>query len=433
VANALVSRLILESGGTVAGDLIDLMITEVAAKTAVRPAIELSVEQARRHLGTTVDVEGIHGVMIERYLTALGCGLFAENDDLFLVMLPSWRLDLERPIDLIEEIARVYGYNRFANTLPLPGIVIAHPLAAKEAAVRGRLLAAGYSESISSTFASQAESDLFAAACRGTVAMENPLSEEATLLRPSLVPGMLTMLGHNLNRDVKDVRLFEQGQVFTGSTVKVEETASLSLGLTGAVPAAAPLHNDADAPFYELKGVVESLLGLFDLNGTTVTFTGDAPAWLQPGRSATVLLGGAPVACFGELAARQGHQRKLRQPVFLAEVDLARLYALPSRKVTARELSRFQAVERDFSFTLPDSIQWQDVTSAVHAVAPAELQRLAPIEVWRDSKKYPGVHSLLLRCVFQSHERTLQEQELSGWSAAIIAALTALGGVLRGA
>ena len=136
----------------------------------------------------------------------------------FSVQLPSWRLDLEREIDLVEEVARVYGYNRFANTLPTALPVVAHPLAAAESAVRTRLLALGYSEAISSTFASEAEArSRSRRRRRGVVALENPLSEEARLLRPSLVPGMLAMLAHNLNRDVREARLFEQGAIFTGT------------------------------------------------------------------------------------------------------------------------------------------------------------------------------------------------------------------------
>ncbi|WP_263381966.1 phenylalanine--tRNA ligase subunit beta [Granulicella arctica] len=431
IANALVSMHILESGGTLEGDLIDLVIPEVAAKTASRPAIELSVKEVQRHLGTTLAPEGITKEIVSQFLTALGCTLTPQTDDTFAVQLPSWRLDLEREIDLIEEVARVYGYNGFANTLPAPGIVIAHPAAAKEAAVRSRLLALGYSESVSSTFASQSDSDLFAAAGKGTVAMENPLSEEATLLRPSLIPGMVTMLAHNLNRDVKEVRLFEQGQLFTGSTDQVNEAAGLSLGLTGHVSPAPPLQKAADAPFYELKGVAESLLSLFDLGGDPVAYSTEVPVWLEPGRSAAISLAGKPIGFFGELAASQGQQRKLRQPIFLAELDLARLYAMPLRKVIARDLSRFQTVERDFSFTMPDSMQWQTVVDAIHALGIAELQRLTPIEVWRDSKKYPGVYALLLRCVFQSEERTLNEAELTGWWSSIITTLMALGGTIR--
>ena len=431
---------------------------EVAARTASRPPIELSVKQIQRHLGTTIDPQGITSGVVAQYLTSLGCELLLHGLDLYSVKLPSWRLDLEREIDLIEEVARVYGYNRFANTLPAPGIVIAQPTEAKEAAVRNRLLALGFSESISSTFASRQDSDLFYASAQSQnpgapsvaassqrvgssqsepsssnpnpnpgapyvtaspsraghresdplssttapipVAMENPLSEEASLLRSSLLPGMVTMLAHNLNRDVREVRLFEQGQIFTAAIPAdanyishVQESPQLSLGLTTAAAKYSNLYSAEDAPFFELKGAIESLLSLFTPPGgpAALTFTPYAPNWLQPGRSATALVNHQPIACFGELIQTQKEARKLRQPVYLAQLDLAALYEFPLKKVTAHDISRYQAVERDFSFVFPDVTQWQTVCDAIHALAIPELQSLKPIEVWRDPKKYPGV------------------------------------------
>ena len=510
VANALVSQLILQSGGHAEGDLIDVIIPEIEARTASRPAITLSVEQVQRHLGTTLDDTPGHSALtptlIHQYLTALGCtlttdqpvvasrypeasasGLSRQQEEggfspwgmpsstpptTFQVQLPSWRLDLEREIDLIEEVARVYGYNRFANTLPTPGIVIAHPTAAKEAAVRARLLALGFSESISSTFASQQDAEIFIPATNpgapymaasspcvgiraseplsssapknpGTIPLENPLSEEASLLRPSLIPGMVTMLSNNLNRDVKEVRLFEQGQIFTGTTETVNETPQLSLGLTTAQPQATSLHTAPDAPFFELKGAIESIMALFP--SSRLRFSSEnVPAWLQPGRSASVVIEdmddydyykeSASIGYFGELVQTQKDQRKLRQPIYLAQLDLAALYELPLKKVTARDLSRFQAVERDFSFTFPDTMQWHTIAAAIRALAIPELQRLTPTEIFRDPKGKsvpPGHYALLLKCVFQSNDRTLRDDELTVWWSTIIATLTALGGTIR--
>ena len=451
-ANALVSQLILEDGGHAEGALIDVIIPEIAARTVSRPAITLSVKQVQRHLGTTLDDtpgnSALTPAVVHQYLTSLGCVLSPDKSrrQILAVQLPSWRLDLEREIDLIEEVARVYGYNRFANTLPTPGIVIDHPTATKEAAVRTRLLALGFSESVSSTFAGQSDADLFypnQQEGKRTVPMENPLSEEASLLRPSLIPGMATMLAHNLNRDVKEVRLFEQGQIFTGTPPadgayidEVHETAQLSLGLTTAQPQATSLHTAPDAPFFELKGVIESVLSLFTPPGgpSALTFTTEAPAWLQPGRSATALLNNHPIAHFGELAHSQRDQRKLRQPIYLAQLDLATLYELPLKKVTAHDLSRFQAVERDFSFTFPDTMTWHTIAAAIHALAIPELQRLTPTEIFRDpkGKSVPPAHyALLLKCVFQSNDRTLREDELTTWWSTIIATLTQLGGTIR--
>ncbi|MGA2437955.1 MAG: phenylalanine--tRNA ligase subunit beta [Acidobacteriaceae bacterium] len=463
-ASALVAKLILESGGAPEGDLVDVVVPAIAARTANRPPIALSLRQVLRHLGATLDDQpnqsALTADLVRQFLTALGCTLTEaatnglqpttsnQQPTTFSVQLPSWRLDLEREIDLIEEVARVYGYNRFANTLPTALPVIAHPTAAAESAVRTRLLALGYSEAISSSFASESDGATFATtnlqAPGGLVALENPLSEEARLLRPSLAPGMLAMLAHNLNRDVRDVRLFEQGTIFTGSADQVTESPSLSLGLTGELPATR-LHSSKDAAVFELKSVVESLLSLFAASpdalstsaASALTFSPDAPAWLEPGRSATVLLDGAPIACFGELAANQREARKLRQPVFLAQLDLDTLYRLPLRRAAARELSRFQAVERDFSFTFADAVQWRTIAQAISALAIPELTRFTPVEIFRDARAGSpsaapaGHYALLLRCVFQSTQRTLREDELSEWSTRLIAALTSLGGAIR--
>jgi phenylalanyl-tRNA synthetase beta chain len=451
VANALVAKLILLAGGAAEGELVDIVVPAMAARTAGRPPIALSLGQVQRHLGATLDDQpnrsALTAELIRQYLTALGCALTPADSDGqgFQVKLPSWRLDLEREIDLVEEIARVYGYNRFANTLPTALPVTAHPLAAAEAAVRTRLLALGYTEAISSSFASEVDGKVFAwpklmagILLGGVVKLENPLSDEARLLRPSLVPGMTAMLAHNLNRDVREARLFEQGAIFTGSPEKVVELHSLSLGLTGELPATR-VHSGKDVGVFELKGMIESLLSLFAASpdalstsaASRLTFSADVPAWLDPGRGATALLDGMPIACFGELAAAEREARKLRQPVYLAEVDLDALYKLPLRRATARELSRFQAVERDFSFVFPDAVSWGAIADAIESLGISELRSLRPAEVWRDPKKYPGVYSLLLRAVFQSQERTLREEELTEWSTRLIAALSSLGGVIR--
>jgi phenylalanyl-tRNA synthetase beta chain len=448
VANALVTQLILQNGGSIEGELIDLIDPQVASRTASRPSIELSIQQVQRHLGTTLAPEGITGEIVSRFLSSLGCDLLLHGLDIYSVKLPSWRLDLEREIDLIEEVARVYGYNRFANTLPTALPVNDSPAASAQRAVRRRLLELGFSEAVSSTFAGQSDSALFYGSDvphpekKKMVAMENPLSEEASLLRPSLMPGMLNMLAHNLNRDVREARLFEQGEIFTGTSAPdadyiaaVHEAPQLSLGITTAAPSESRLYPIADAPIFELKGIIESLVSLFTPAGgpaaLTFTTTG-TPVWLEPGRSALALLDNQLLAIFGELSASEREARKLRQPVYLAQLNLAPLYQLPLKRITAHDISRYQAVERDFSFVLPDAVQWHTIAASVDALAIPELQSRKPVEIWRDAKKHPGVYSLLLRTIFQSHDRTLREEELSGWSKQIIDALSALGGTLRG-
>ncbi len=474
LANDLVSELILASGGgSLEGDLVDVVVAAAAERTTGRPSVVLPLAEVHRQLGSTIEdtAEGsaLTAELVERYLHSLGCGitpamgdgstraaLHARRDALpeavFEVQLPSWRLDLERPIDLTEEIARVFGYNRFANTLPAPRPVVRRAGEAAERAVRARLLAMGFTEAVSSTFASAGSSDRFAPPAPGQrhVRLENPLSEEAGNLRPSLVPGMLEMLANNLHRDVTEVRLFEQGQVFTGTDAssaadgpdaetiaEVRERPELVIGLASAGGRASALFSAEDAPVFELKGAIEQLVGLFAPEGGAgaLQFTAEgAPPWLQPGRSGLATLHGRRLAAFGELAREEAERRKLRQPVYVAAIDLEHLLELPLRRVTASEPSRFQAAERDFSFVFPDSTVWRTIASAIEALSLPELEELRPVEIFRDRKGVSipaGQHSLLLRTVFRAVDHTLREEEIAAASARIVAALTALGGVQR--
>ncbi len=436
LASHLVTRAVLMAcGGTPAGALTDISIPAWEERTTRRPHLRLSVDTAQQLLGTTLagddNLRLVPSAAIEQYLEALGCHLRPTPEgDAFEVTLPSWRLDLEREIDLIEEIARVYGYNRFADTLPAwAGGVIALPHAGREEKLRQALLALGYTEALSSTFCSDTDAALFRAADQGAVAMGNPLSAEAGMLRPSLLPGMAGMLALNGSRDVRAARLFEYGTVFTGTAEQLHEHASLALGAYGGA-AATPTIPAEDAPFFELKGALESLLAGFITPAFRFSHD-DLPAWIEPGRGARLLLGETACATLGELSAAERARRKLRERVVLAEVDLPVLFACPLRTPSAVEPSRFQAVERDLSFLFSDSIPWSAIQQALRSLAIPEMLSLAPVEMYRDpkGKTVPrGDYSLLLRMIFQSAERTLRDEELATWQDLAIAALTALGG-----
>ncbi len=439
LANRLVTRgVIAACGGEAVGGVTDVRVSAQEARTIQRPHVLLSVDEVQRLLGTTLDVGSAGHVvppeMIEQYLQALGCHLRpAAEPGSHEVTLPSWRLDLEREIDLVEEIARVYGYNRFADTLPsFAGGVVAQPDAAEEQIVRTVLRSLGWSEAISSTFCGEEDAQLFAASGESAVSMGNPLNAEAGMLRPSLLPGMVGMLQINGTRDVRAVRLFEYGTVFTGSTDYVHERASLTLGAYGDAVAAKTV-SAADALFFEMKGVLEELLSRFVVD--TVTWTNDGlPTWIEPGLGAAVTLDGRTAGWFGELTASERDKRKLKERVVLAELNLPVLFAHALRQPLAQEPSRFQAVERDLSFLFPDAVRWEDVQGALRGLNIVEMISLEPVEIYRDPKGKAvaqGKYSLLLRMVFQSRERTLRDEELLTWQDAAIAALVGLGGKHR--
>jgi len=444
-ASEIVSLILLESGGHLEGELVDVTVPAIEARTALRPPIALALSEVQRLLGTTLDPAGITASTVETVLQALGCKLTpGQVQDTWQVTLPSWRLDLEREIDLIEEVARVYGYNRFANTLPaFAGAVLELPSAPAETALRRTLLAAGFHEAISSTFTSGSDAALCAPQPGLVVPLGNPLSDEAGMMRPSLVPGMLTMIAGNLHRDVNDVRLFELGAVFSGGTEKVEERPALSIGATGSVPQSGPHQPPRLLDFYDLKGVIEQLLTRFRAKSIYFdTFPPDAgitPAWLHPYRAARIVVEGTTMGWFGQLHPREAASRKLKDAVLVAELYLDRLFNLPVAKPAVREISRFQPVRRDFSLLVPPKVNWADLDSTLAQLATANLPELVDWrvrEVLRDAKPAAasanaGEYSLLLGTTFQAADRTLREEELQTFSQRVVEAVAATGARLR--
>ena len=436
VASALVSSILLANGGSIEGELVDVRIPAIEARTASRKPVALALSEVQRILGTTVDEEGITAATVEVVLNALGCELAKTAEAAWLVTLPSWRLDLDRDIDLIEEVARVYGYNRFANTLPTFGEgVHALPWAEKEAAVRGTFMSAGFHEAIASTFCSAVEAALSAPQPGLVVPLGNPLSEEAGVLRPSLVPGMLGMIAGNLHRDVNDVRLFELGTVFSGTTEKVEERPAVAFGAVGSLPELGALHPARAIDFHDVKGAVEQVLARFQARAVYFDrFPAEAgltPEWLHPYRAARVAVEGATVGWFGQLHPREAAARKLKEPVLVGELYLDRLYNLPLRKTAVREISRFQPVRRDFSLVLDESIPWETIDKALAGLQIPELVDWRVREVFRNARMGAREYSLLLGATFQAPDRTLREEELQDFQGRVVEAVSKVGARLR--
>ena len=416
-----VAELILASGG---GELHGEVIDTVARRLDQAP-IALRLTEVHRIVG-----EKLEAGEILRILRRLGFDVVPEpsEETEFTVHVPSWRMDVEREIDLIEEIARLHGYDKFPNTLPAyVGFVVDQPDAKKNAAIRSSLLALGYNEAISLSFISHADAEGFSSL--PILELENPLSEEASVMRTSMVPGMLNMLAYNLNRGADDIRLFETGSVYEAARDASSELKRVCMGATGnAAPAG--VHQPARAlTFFDLKGDIETLLNKFQY--ADLRFDAVAADYYHPGRSARALLDGKEVAQFGQLHPDVAGSRKLRQDVFIGELDLDILYQRGLHDIRYRALPRYPAVERDFSFVMPDEVDFERIRQAVAGLRLDQLRSFIPAEVFRGGAVPAGKYSLLLRATFQSAERTLREDEVAQWSAQIVKALSGLGGIQR--
>ena len=417
-----VAHRILESGGgSLQGETID-----VVARELDQAPIVLRLSEVQRILG-----EGVATNEILRILRRLGFDSMPEpgNDPAFMVQIPTWRLDVEREIDLIEEVARLHGYDKFPNTLPAyAGSVVDLPHAKKDERLRSTLLALGYSESISLTFISHADVEQFSSA--PVIELANPLNEEVSVMRSSMVPGMLNMLAYNLNRGSEDVRLFESGTIFERSGEKALELQRICLGATGNAGATGVNQPRRPFSFFDLKGDVENLLQRFESNA--LYFDSHVAEYYRHGHAARAVMDGATVAQFGEISPEIAAARKLRQEVFVAEIYLDRLYHHALRQGRYQALPRFPGVERDFSFVFAESVAFERIAQAIAALRLKPMLSFTAVETFRGGAIPAGQYSILLRAKFQSIERTLREEEVAEWSAQIVHALEALGGKLRG-
>jgi phenylalanyl-tRNA synthetase beta chain len=422
LACARVVQLILESaGGRVDGGELDPV-----ARALARPEVFLRYREVERILG-----KFIAAAEIERILRRLGFTVLrvrcAGQEGLDL-LLPSWRLDIEREIDVIEEIARVHGYENFPGTLPeFAGAIDELPDEKKDAKLRQSLLALGYHEALSWTFLHPQQTLAFSSG--QPLQLENPISEEAAALRTSLLPGMVDMLAWNLNHGNESVRLFEAGHVYAMSGGRVDERRQISLGATGNAEPALWGRPARPYGFFDMKGDMEELLASFSCRA--LYFDEHAAEYFHPGRSARVVMDGATVAQFGQLHPQLAAAHKLRQDVYLGEIQLDRLYRHALRQPHYLPIPRFPAVDRDFSFVFGDDVSFAQIKARADALHMAELASFEPGEIFRGGAIPAGKYSLLLRAKFQSRERTLTDEEVTGWARQIVQALEALGGSQR--
>jgi phenylalanyl-tRNA synthetase beta chain len=426
-------------------------VLDVYPRPYSRRELGLRSSEIRRILGTDVAAGNV-----ERILGALGFEVRAEGAGGWRVRPPSFRLDVAREVDLIEEIARLYGYDRLPARVrrapPHPERDAQRDKAArreKELTVSATLISLGYRQIIAPSMVDPGENARFTQ--RPPVTLLNPLSQEASALRSSPVPGMLRALGWNLDRDQQDLRLFEIGKTYAalpkGPEGLPEERRVLTLGATGRfrwrevgqlrVAQAAAHDRERMLDFFDLKGDLENLCAAFEV--PDLRFEPVGCGYYEPGLGGRFLDAGGTLAVFGQLSGEITNEHKLRQKVWLAEVEFGRLLEWPLRTRTFRAYSKFPAVERDFSLILPDEVHYSEVERAVRAWLETEAQSFGsfrqacqPVDLFRGGAVPPGHYSLLLRVTFVRLTHTLTSEEVERLGQGLLQALAPLNVRLRG-
>jgi phenylalanyl-tRNA synthetase beta chain len=337
------------------------------------------------------------------------------------ITVPTRRVDITREVDLIEEVARHYGFDKLPSTFP--ALTSApppnDPRIGRARHLRAVMTAAGFSEAMTFGFVASAAAAPFAADGE-LVPIANPLSENFAVLRPSALPSLVDAVAHNRRREQRDVRLFEVGARFSRGA---GERRSLACAWTGAASLEHWSGGARDVDFFDMKGMVERVGEALRLEVTTGTH---GETWLVPGRSAAVLARGERIGVMGQLAPAiaEAHGLPGNDAVYVAEIDLDAAEGLaPQEDMRVEPLPRYPSVTRDISILIDSALTADTVRATVREAAPPALVQIREFDRYQGKGIPEGKISLSLRLTFRASDRTLTDAEVQSAMDGVLAAL----------
>jgi len=427
------AQLILETaGGKLAQGVVDaypkpfsakqiaLRHTQTDAVLGVAVPVEQQIESLQR-LG--LEIETAPGL-------APSTGVRLPQATVFRV--PSFRVDLKREIDLIEEVARLYGVDKIPAAPPR-GAVGANPYDAVHdqlAEARRILTGLGLFEAQGQTLISDAAGKLMTGGA--LVPLSNPLSSDMNVLRPSLLPGLLDALRHNLSHKTYDAALFEVGRVFTETDGQRREERRVAIALTGQRNPLFWSGDEREAKFdiYDLKGLLEEFLEQFGLRGMNYARRTESTALFL--ESATVHLGRFQLGEFGQLLPPLARQYDLRDAVLLAELNLDLLLARRNPANSFRPLPAFPAIRRDVAMIVPEATTHEAILQVARQAKPANLETVELFDVFRGKNVAAGQKSMAYAFTYRHVERTLTDAEVNAAHDKLVGQLKErLGAIVR--
>jgi phenylalanyl-tRNA synthetase beta chain len=417
------AQLILETAdGQLAEGVVD-----VYPKPAEPKQITLHFSKSKDLLGVGIS----HAEQIG-FLTKLGLSIARQEPGECTFKIPSWRVDLKREVDLIEDVERLYGVEKIPATPPR-GAIGANAFDSvydQIAEARRILTGLGLNEAQGQTLIAKSE-------CRpengALVALANPLSSDMDVLRPSLLPGLIHSLRHNVSRKNYDVALFEIGRVFGSPNGEAKEERRIAIAITGqrALHFWSGSERDAKSDVFDLKGMVEEFLEQFGLRGIVFGKRPESTSLFL--ESAYVTLGGKlPLGELGQLLPPLAKKYDLRDAVFLAELNLDQLLARRNPAKSFKPLPQFPAIRRDVAMLVPEATTHEAVLQTVKKTKPANLEMVELFDVFRGKNVPEGQKSLAYAFTYRSPEKTLTDAEVNAVHLKIVEALKQnLGATVR--
>jgi phenylalanyl-tRNA synthetase beta chain len=403
-ASARVAELIVQlAGGQVLGGAIDVYPSQIT-----REPVLLRESRVERLTGLGVRIE-----QAAEILRALEFEVEALDEKQLRAVPPSFRIDVSREEDLVEEVARHTGYEKVAVTLPAwSGEGRYLPNERRRRNVRAVLTALGFDEAYSFSFVNGERDRLFRLRGRPTATLANPIDSNQTEMRGSLITGLLEAVQHNFNQGSRDLKLFEIGRVFEAEKegARPDEREMLAIAISGSA-----VRDDwragRAADFYDLKGAIETVQSAVNVSGFTIDRA--RVEYLHPGQSAALSREGEEFARFGRLHPRVASLYKFRQPVFVGEIEFQKLLGLETDQIRYSALPRLPASARDVSMLVPDGVLWGEIEKAVRDLGLNEIVSVQVFDTYKGKEMPAGFHSLAFRVTYRGEGRTLTDEEIS--------------------
>jgi phenylalanyl-tRNA synthetase beta chain len=412
------------AGGTLLKGIIDSYPHKIK-----QPQIQLRLARAEKVLGMPLDAK--------QSLSALSrLGFLVEpvqQEKTFNVRVPSFRHDVTIEEDLFEEIAEIIGYDKIPVTTPQVPMICPDKIQEQEfhKTVRSLTIGSGAQEILTYSFHSPAHFDRLRLPeehdWRSALQLKNPLSEELSLMRPVLLPGLIETLSYNQRRGQDRIYLFEAGSVFVPEKDKVLPAEPKHLGLVLSGPQH-PMHwrlgkKRAPTDFYDLKGIIENIMQRLHVK-TRITFEVQEFPFLHPMISFVIKSAdGKNLGWAGSLHPEAQENYKLKETALVSEIDLSLLYPFWIEKPGVKRFSRYPSALRDISLAVSDEIQAGDVIKAILSVGKELVTEVIPFDLYQGDELAPGTKSLAFSLTLQALDRTLQEEEMNQMQAKIISHL----------
>lgn len=410
------------AGGRCCGPVIDCFPTPPVTRTL--PLRSCRIEQV---VGRHFDPEFVEGL-----LPRLDFRIQRREEESWDVEIPSFRVDMTVEDDLVEELARHYGYDRIESSYPpavRPGAFL--PTEVHERRICGFLTGKGFCEAVNYAFSTPATEGTFWGQTPAMVPLANPITEEDSHLRTTLMPGLLASLQRNFYHGQEDVRLFELGHVFvpssSGELEDVYEAPRLGLVATGGFYHPFWQERQESFSFLHMKGLVEHLFR--ELEHTPEFHREESKSFLHPGLAARVEWQGQVLGWMGRLHPRLREHFKFPQDVLLAEFALETVYGWKPTEPHYRPLNRFPSMQRDLSFVVDKNIEFGKIVEAITFLNVPDLQDTRLIDLYQGPSLPNDKVSLTVRLTFENAERTLTQEEVAQFSAEVFSKLKATFGV----